>query len=109
MIIFIDALDECNPETRSDFIDALERILQTSKNIVKIFISSRNDQDIVFHLKHRLNLEISSNRNCDDIANFVEAETRRLIQKGKLLRYSMSRKEMEELIIHQVIKGASGM
>jgi hypothetical protein len=107
--IILDALDECNPEKRADLLDALEMILKDSKNIVKIFISSRNDQDIVFHLKHYPNLEISSDRNGDDIVNFVNAETKRLIQKGKLLKYSTSRKEMEDLIIRQVIEGASGM
>jgi hypothetical protein len=107
--IIIDALDECNPEKRADLLEALEVILSDSKNIVKIFISSRNDQDIVFHLKHHPNLEISSDKNSNDIKYFVNTETKRLIQKGKLLKYSTSRKEMEKLIVRQVIKGASGM
>jgi hypothetical protein len=107
--LIIDALDECDPETRFELLEALQMILQASKNVVKIFISSRSDQDIVFHLTDYPNLEISSERNGDDIAYFVEEETKRLIQKGRLLRYSRSRKEMEELIIRQVIKGASGM
>jgi len=107
--IIIDALDECNPEKRADLLDALEMILRDSKNIVKIFISSRNDQDIVFHLKHHPNLEISSDKNSNDIEYFVNTETKRLIQKRKLLKDSTSREEMEELIVRQVIEGASGM
>jgi hypothetical protein len=108
-ILIIDALDECSPEKRFELLGAFQTILQFSKNVVKIFISSRNDQDIVFHLKHHPNLEIDSTRNSADIAHFVSSETQRLIQSGQLLRSSPSCEEMRELIIQQVVKGASGM
>jgi hypothetical protein len=108
-VLVIDALDECSPETRSDLLDALKAIIDASKKTVKIFISSRNDQDIVFHLTHHPNLEISSDRNSNDITRFVIKEAKRLIIAGKLLRHSTSRTEMEELIVREVIKGASGM
>jgi hypothetical protein len=108
-VIAIDALDECDPGKRADLLEALEHILQKSLNLVKIFLSSRDDQDIVFHLQAYPNLEISSCRNVDDIASFVKTETNRLIRKKKLLKYSQAEKEMEELIVDTVIKGATGM
>jgi hypothetical protein len=43
IIIIIDALDECDPSKRADLLEALEQILQNSSNLVKIFISSRDD------------------------------------------------------------------
>ncbi|KAI9686996.1 MAG: hypothetical protein M1822_002749 [Bathelium mastoideum] len=107
--LIIDALDECSRDKRSELLDALETILEASQNIVKIFISSRNDQDLVRSLKHYPNLEINSDKNGADIASFIAVETERLIQKGKLLRYSASVEEMKSLIISQVIKGAAGM
>ena len=107
--IVIDALDECNPEKRADLLETLETILQESSRLVKIFVSSRDDQDIVCHLEDYPNLNIASDRNMDDIASFVRAETQGLIKKRKLLRYSKNHKELMESIIDQVIEGANGM
>jgi hypothetical protein len=107
--IVIDALDECDSERRADLLDALETILRESSHLVKIFVSSRDDQDIVCQLKDYPNLEIASDRNMDDIVSFVRAETRDLIKKRKLLRFSSDKDKLEEVIVDQVTKGASGM
>jgi len=107
--IVIDALDECDPERRANLLETLETILQESSHLVKIFVSSRDDQDIVCHLKYYPNLEIVSSRNMYDIVSFVESETRALITKKKLLRFSSKKEELEKVIIDQVTKGASGM
>jgi hypothetical protein len=76
---------------------------------VKIFISSRDDQDIVCHLQEYPSLEIASYRNKDDIARFVRAETKSLIQRRKLLKFSSSKDKLQKFIVDQVIKGADGM
>lgn len=107
--IIIDALDECDPSKRPDLLEAFEQILHESSNLVKIFVSSRDDQDIFFQLQTYPSMEISSDRNLDDITRFVKIETNRLVQKQKLLRYSKAKKEMEELIVKTVIAGAAGM
>jgi hypothetical protein len=44
--IVIDALDECDTERRADLLEIFESILRESSNLVKIFVSSRDDQDI---------------------------------------------------------------
>jgi hypothetical protein len=108
-IIVIDALDECDPGKRGDLLRALEQILQKSTSLVKIFVSSRDDRDIVFRFQHYPNLEIKSDRNSDDIAAFVKDQTERLIEYGELLQYSDSQTEMKELILKKVIAGANGM
>ena len=107
--IVIDAMDECDPEKRRGLLKYLEQILRDSSGLVKIFISSRDDHDIVLRLRHYPNLEIDSRRNGDDIERFVKDQTERLIQDGELLQYSNSQAEMKELIIDKVIKGATGM
>src|SRR5438552_101309 len=56
-----------------------------------------------------LNLKIASDRNSDDIASFVKAETQDLIKRRKLLRFSSIKGELEETIINQVTQGANGM
>jgi hypothetical protein len=107
--IVIDALDECDPENRADLLETLEAVLRESASLVKIFVSSRDDQDIVLHLRDYPNLELSSDRNNDDIVSFVRAETQRLIRTRKLLRLSMNKGELQEAIVEQVTKGANGM
>jgi hypothetical protein len=72
--IIIDAFDECDPEKRADLLEALETILRESSSLVKIFISSRDDQDIHFQLKQYPNLEISSERNSDDKEKAAEIQ-----------------------------------
>jgi hypothetical protein len=107
--IVIDAVDECDPEERADLLETLETILRESLHLVKIFLSSRDDQDIVCHLRDYPNLEISSGRNADDIVSFVKIKTRDLIKKRKLLRFSDKKNELERIIVDQIAKGASGM
>ena len=107
--IIIDAIDECDPERRCELLEVLEQVLRDSSSLVKIFVSSRDDQDIVFRLHHYPNLEINSQRNSDDIARFVKDQTDRLVQNRKLLCYSTSQKEMKEVITIKVTEGAAGM
>ena len=107
--IIIDALDECDPEIRVDLLETLERVLQESTSLVKIFISSRDDQDIVCRVQGYPSLEIASHKNKEDIAAFVRAETNGLIQKRKLLKFSSSKEQLENLIINRVIEGSNGM
>ncbi|OCK86545.1 ankyrin, partial [Cenococcum geophilum 1.58] len=107
--IVIDALDECDPGKRLDLLKALEKILRESSGLVKIFVSSRDDHNIVIRLQRYPNLEIKSDRNSDDIVVFVKDQTERLIEDGKLLRCSDSQTEMKELIVKKVIAGANGM
>ncbi|KAK4129585.1 hypothetical protein N657DRAFT_561365, partial [Parathielavia appendiculata] len=99
VIIVIDALDECNPATRRQFLHAMESILRACSSFVKIFISSRNDQDIVYKLQDYPNLELSSDRNRGDFAKFVKSETSSIFNSGAMLQYSTSKEELRQRII----------
>ncbi|KAK4692260.1 hypothetical protein P7C71_g4908, partial [Lecanoromycetidae sp. Uapishka_2] len=107
--IIVDALDECDLESRQSLLDAFTDVMKESAGLVKIFVSSRDDQDIVCTLREYPSMEISSDRNTADIESFVKTETERLVQKRKLLRNSRAKAEMQTLIIDQVIGGADGM
>lgn len=107
--IVMDALDECDPLTRLDLLEVLESILRDSSQLVKIFLSSRDDQDIVCYLENYPNLEISSTRNKSDIEAFVNAETNRLVAKKRLLRNSNAKEDLKQLIINRVIDQSNGM
>ncbi|KAJ0126878.1 hypothetical protein HZ326_30018 [Fusarium oxysporum f. sp. albedinis] len=109
LTIILDALDECNPATRENLVSTMEHILKESPCLVKIFVSSRDDQDIVYRLRHYPNLELSSHKNSSDIAKFVESETCSLMSSGKLLRYSSAQQELKQGIIQRVASDAHGM
>ena len=83
--IIIDALDECNRDEREQLLDALSQVMKESTGIVKVFISSRDDMDIVRSLTGGPNVLISAKSNQDDIANFVHVEVDKQIQKKLLL------------------------
>lgn len=107
--IIIDALDECNPETRKDLVQALQDIILKSPTLVKILVSSRDDQDIVYRLTKYPNLEISSARNGNDIVRYVESQTASLVKAGDLLRYSTRKDEIRSKIVCELSNKADGM
>ncbi len=45
--IIIDALDECEENTRHELLEALDDIISKSAEVVKVLVSSRDDIDIV--------------------------------------------------------------
>lgn len=45
--IILDALDESDPENLPEILNTLQDILPHSSGLVKIFVSSRDDQDIM--------------------------------------------------------------
>ena len=106
--IVIDALDECDPASRPDLLQALEQIVHHSSSLVKIFVSSRNDQDIVCHLADCPNLQIEATKNQADIINFVNSEVRRRISRKELLLGNPT-SNLISLIIQRLCDGAHGM
>jgi hypothetical protein len=101
--IVIDALDECDPRKRRDLLEKLEQILRESSGLVKIFVSSRDDHDIMYRLQHYPNLEIKSDRNSDDIKVFVKDQTEQFIKDGELLQYYRNESFMTVSRINSVL------
>ncbi|KAI9827412.1 MAG: hypothetical protein M1819_006953 [Sarea resinae] len=88
--IIIDALDECQPGRRFDLLSALGRVMKESANLVKIFVSSRDDTDIVIGLKGFPNIFINADDNSGDIIDFIDSE-------------------LERTILNSLVSGAGGM
>jgi hypothetical protein len=61
--IAIDALHEIDRKSRNPFLKALSTVTQQSKSLVKIFVSSRDDDDIVLELEAVANLYIDAADN----------------------------------------------
>lgn len=106
--IIVDALDECDPLKRRKFLYSLEEIMKSSSGLVKIFVSSREDNDIVRRLEGVPNLWIEAKDNRNDIQTFVEREVARCIEQGDLLNGVVDN-EMRTRITETLIDKAQGM
>lgn len=69
--LIIDALDEVNQVEKPEVLNALDEVMAKSDNLVKIFISSRDNVDIWHHLESSPNIYIDVEHNAKDIAQFI--------------------------------------
>lgn len=106
--IVIDALDECNHDTRHELFRALRTIIETSDSLVKIFISSRNDDDIELEFNREPNISIDVTDNVADIELYVRTEVELSIAERRLLRGEIE-DALKELVISSLISKAGGM
>ncbi|KAL6717826.1 hypothetical protein ACLMJK_003911 [Lecanora helva] len=108
MIIIIDALDECEEDTRHELLEALDDVVNSSVKPVKVLVSSRDDVDLKLRLECQNNISISDESNSGDIERFVKSEVRRMINKGRLLDGKIS-KSIRKKVVSTLIRGAQGM
>lgn len=73
-ILVLDALDECEPGSRHKLVGVIKLLLSKSERPLKVFISSRPDQDIRSHFLSEPNIEIQARHNEKDIRKFVDTE-----------------------------------
>lgn len=103
--LILDALDECDPRTRHDLIAAFDNLLTSSSKPIKIFISSRPDEDIKFRFETGPNVAIQATDNQNDIVKFVTA---RIEVDDKNRRIKLSG-ELKEDIIGTISRKSQGM
>jgi hypothetical protein len=107
-VILIDALDECDPAKRLNLVRALEDILAQSNSVVKIFVSSRDDEDIAFRLENSPNIYIKASDNKPDIVRFVREQVAASIDRKLLLNGQVS-DQLKDRIVSTLISQAQGM
>jgi hypothetical protein len=83
--ICIDALDEIDDQNRIVFLRSLQYVMERSKNLVKIFATTRMDADILLPFERITRIELQPDDNAADINQFVEKTVRDVIDDGKLL------------------------
>ncbi|CAH0045340.1 unnamed protein product [Clonostachys solani] len=109
MSIAIDGLDECNEDTRGDLLEAFEFLLEESPCLLKLLVSSRDDQDIVYQFENYPCLALSSAHSSSDIELFVASEVKKLLN-SRFLRKTQSGKEaLSERIVKELTAKADGM
>lgn len=84
-ILILDGLDECDANERGALIKILAELIQHAKNPVKLFISSRREQDIAKQLGFSRIIEISARDNKEDIQKFVDERIEKTEETGKWL------------------------
>ncbi|GAB1320797.1 NACHT domain-containing protein [Madurella fahalii] len=72
--LVLDALDECDPDSRRELVDTIEFLLSKSEKPLRILISSRPDRDIRSRFLDKPNIEIRAGHNENDIRKFVDEE-----------------------------------
>jgi hypothetical protein len=106
--IIIDALNECNPDTRADLLDALKDIVLQSEKPMRILVSSQDDKDLVSQLSDSLHVHIRESDNAGDIKRFVEDQVEKSIRKKKLLGGKVPA-ELKQHLKSTLVDNAHGM
>lgn len=105
--IVIDALDECNRDTRRGLFQILKHIIQSTTH-VRIFLTGRNDGDIQKMLYDFPSHYLDATDNSGDIATYVTSEIARCSREGLLLDGQLD-PILESEIIQALKSGADGM
>lgn len=102
-ILVLDALDECEPDSRSRLIETIEFLLSHSERPIKVFISSRPDRDIRRRFINTPNIEIQARHNEADIQRFVDEE---IVKHGNWSDMSLL---LKEDIMKCILERSEGM
>ncbi|KAJ5523945.1 hypothetical protein N7494_010595, partial [Penicillium frequentans] len=102
-IFILDALDECEPGSRYQLIQALGDLVSKSDRLVKVFISSRPDVDIKNAFEYRSSIEILAMDNECDIEKFVNEEIEKPRQWGQISPH------LQRDIVKAILDGSRGM
>ena len=103
--LIIDGLDECDFKTRQELIDVLDDVICGSESLVKIFIASRDDADLMQQYRYGRNLTIHekySKYNAKDIEKYVLSR----MTEHKLFKVSDSTKRQ---ILETIGRKSQGM
>ncbi|KAF8422189.1 hypothetical protein EV426DRAFT_535554, partial [Tirmania nivea] len=105
--ICIDAMDEVDNDIRIDLLKCLNHVIQTSKNVVKIFVTTRMDVDILNQFDNFPRIELQPDDNVGDINKFVLTKVQSSIDDRLLLDGVVSNKVKKEIcnVLCQRCKG----
>lgn len=102
--IIVDALDECDEETRETLFRILKQIV-TSTERVRIFVTSRNHEDIERILGNFPSHYLDAKDNIEDIKTYIRSELEYCSGRKSILRDP----ELKAEIVSTLENGAGGM
>ena len=106
--IVIDALDEVQEDRRHELVDALKRITRESGSVVKVFITSRDNSNVLALLLYAPKIRIHDHDNRADMELFVRQQVALAIRGCKLLNGDVSG-DLHEDLIQALLDGAGEM
>lgn len=106
-MIIIDALDECDPN-EANLVVALQKIIQDSENVVKVFVSSRINKRSEDWAANSPRLYVSPEDNSKDIERFVNSQVVAAIEQKRVLNGRVP-DTLKDHIIKTLIQKAEGM
>lgn len=106
--IIIDALDECHADTRGALFHALEHVVSSSANPVKVFVTSRDYADLRKQFENSPNVYIQERDNSSDINQYIRTEIDARIQSKELL-HGLVDPDFKKVIVLALEAGARGM
>ena len=95
--IVLDAIDEVQPKSRYELVKGLQQIIRDSGSVVKIFVTSRDDDQVLSLLTNAIMLRIDAENNRTDIESFVRDQVALAINSRRLLGGDVSRKLQADL------------
>lgn len=102
--LILDALDECEMDTRETLARILGNLVDKGEGTVKVFIASRKEADIEEYLGSQKLVEISAADNKDDIEKYVEQEVAKV---GSV--WSSVSAEVKEQVKKTIAEKSDGM
>jgi len=104
--IIIDAFDEIEDPKR--LVDFLETLIKQSRNVVNVFITSRDDPTILSTLSAHQNIRITAHNNSVNCRSFATHAVENAIADYKLLKGNVSHASKNK-IIDSLVSGANEM
>ena len=108
LTMIIDAVDECHPAERRTIFKIFQDLVATSANVVKIFLTSREEDDIAIALDQSLGLRITEDDNSTDIASFVQTRVHEAIRDRRLLP-GIDPSKFQQKVIDTLLAKSQGM
>ncbi|CAG7934094.1 unnamed protein product [Penicillium olsonii] len=102
-VLVLDALDECESYTRRKLIQFFVELVNQCKKTLKVFISSRPDNEFRAKLPHLINFNLHHNGNKDDIKRFLNVKLDELESERDVF------KQRRTVIINELLEKSGGM
>ena len=104
--IVIDGLDECEKQARQEVLNILKRISALRSTSVRIFVSCRDEDELLRSLHQYPRIQLTAETQEGDIKAFVEGSVRHEMDSGQL---KVQNPELEHHIVRELVKKAHGM
>ncbi|KAJ9401934.1 hypothetical protein DTO282F9_1224 [Paecilomyces variotii] len=109
--VIIDGLDECGSQQRGVILNALEEIRRRCRDVVKIFVSSRHEEDLAVYFRKGEVLEVTSQVNEKDLKRFVKRKVENFVRRWSTMHddTTAALQQLEKDITNVLVTGAQGM